>query len=186
MERTRVGVQRAVGPAQGSRAFQSSFTGLQELRILTIPPPPVLFSSFILVGRGGGVLPRFFPVSFTFLPDQGSHRLGHCRAVTSHCSSVLFLHSCLHPGVVGRVGWGGATFFPPLPLRLSTEKDASFPGWGGGGRQWLASCLSRGSRIRSLKKPREDRIGERISQGGVTLSAVGSRSLEELAFFPLS
>lgn len=119
-------------------------------------PFPVLLSSFIWVGVGGE-----WKNSPAFLPERRSPRVGPCRAVTSLGFSPPFPPSSLHPGVVGRVGWGGAAFFFFRPLRLPTEKD-TFSRAGGEAWRWLASRFPGGRRKKvTLQERKEDRRGER-------------------------
>lgn len=124
-------------------------------------PLPVLFSSFIWIGWSGGE----FSV---FLPEQGFHRLGQCRAVTSHCSfspNVSAPRSCR----AGGLGRSNLFFFLPFaPLIWERHLPR-----GVGERRWLVSCHPRGDRNRRSLKELEDRMEERISQSGVNLSAWG-------------
>lgn len=162
-----VGKDESRGP-QGSEA-SPGFEGLSILASWmartaytnSTSPFLVLFSSFIWVGWGARGSSR---VSF-------GARLSLPRPVRGCHLPLLFpfLHSVCTLELQG--GWVGEEqpfFF--LSLRLSTEKQ-TFP-WGWGKQQWLTSCHPRGSRNRkSLKE--QDRIGGRISQGGVNLTLCG-------------
>lgn len=126
------------GESRGAKGSEAS-PGFEGLSIFSswaartahtnCTPFPVLFSSFIWVGWGWENSPAF-------LPELRSHRLGQCRAVTSHGFSLPFPPSCLHPGVVGRVGWGGAAFFSSSLCGSQLRKTPSPRGVGRNGGGW--------------------------------------------------
>lgn len=168
-------MHRAVRPYLGLKASLSSLPGWQELRIITLPPRFYSVHSFgYVAGRGGGRSPAF-------LPEQEFSSPRAAQAVTSHCP-LPFPPSCLHPGVVARVGWGEATFF--LPPSEALNGKGTFPGHaenGSGSSLAFPEAVGTGKLTEGKKK--------RIEWGNVFLRAVsisecvGSRFLRGLAFF---
>lgn len=109
-------MQRAARPGLGSRA--SIFTSWVIRTAHSNSLPFRRFIQFIHLCRLGG-RGQFFRISSR---ARIFILLGQCRAVTYHCSSLTFSSSYLHPTVVGRVGWGGATFFLPPSAALYWER----------------------------------------------------------------
>ena len=129
MARKRVEIHRKARPRWGLKASLSSLPGWRGLRMIN-PSTPRFYSvhsfGFVEPGTmelcGGGDLPRFFRSRNSLLPSQR-------RAVTSHCSLSPFPPSCLHLGVVARVGWGGASFF--FFSLCASQREGHLPrGWG--------------------------------------------------------
>lgn len=102
--------------------------------------PPVLFSSFIWVrgaGDGGSctvvVISRVSSGAGILFskPAQGCHFSLLSRSLSP------FPPSCLHLGVVARVGWGGASFFPSS--LCASQRERHLPrGWGNDSSSSLA------------------------------------------------